>query len=217
MELLHRLAASYATVAVVSGRPVAFLAEHLALTETSRLRATGLYGLETWGAAGADRFAQWRPVVAEVADRAEAQAPPGVRVERKGLTVTVHYRTAPEAEAWARAFVLGEAVRTGLAVHPARRSEELRPPVPIDKGTVVAELVAALDAVCFLGDDRGDLPAFAALDAAAASRGIVAVKIAVTSDEAPAELLAQADLVVDGPVGAFEFLRVLVPPSAGRS
>ncbi len=42
-------------------------------------------------------------------------------------------------------------------------SWELRPPVPTDKGTVVTELAAGLAAVCFVGDDTGDLPAFEAL------------------------------------------------------
>jgi len=211
VELLHRLASRYATVAVVSGRPLAFLTEHLDLSPGSRLRAFGVYGLETVGAE--DRFAHWRTVVAGVAERAESQAPTGVLVERKGLSVTVHYRTAPEAEPWARAFARAEAARTGLALHPARRSEELLPPVAVDKGTVVAELAAELAAVCFLGDDSGDLPAFTALDALAASRGVVVRKVAVVSDEAPAGLTEQADIVVDGPVGVLELLTALVPPS----
>ena len=60
----------------------------------------------------------------------------------------------------------------------ARLSYELRPPFAIDKGTVVGELVADLDAACFIGDDRGDLFAFDALDRFAADGGI-AVKVAV--------------------------------------
>lgn len=212
VDLLHRLADRFAVVAVVSGRPLAFLHEHLALTTSSRLRVSGLYGLETWGDdPAADRFSSWRAVVAEVADLAEAEAPPGVLVEHKGLTVAVHYRTAPDAAQWVRDFVLAQAVRTGLAVHPARRCEELRPPLPIDKGTVVADLAADLDAVCFLGDDAGDLPAFAALDALTATGGVVTVKIAVNSAEAPSLLLAQADLVVEGPAAALALLNHLLP------
>ena len=210
VELLHRLADRYATVAVVSGRPVAFLAQHLGLAAGGRLKAVGLYGLEPWGGeAPGDVGTRWRPVVAEVAAAAEAAAPPGVLVERKGLTVTVHYRTAPEAEAWAGRFAAEQAARTGLVVHPARRSEELRPPVAVDKGTAVAGLVAGLGAACFLGDDQGDLPAFEALDALAAT-GASVVKVAVASGEAPRALLAAADVVVDGPEGVVELLASLV-------
>jgi trehalose 6-phosphate phosphatase len=69
---------------------------------------------------------------------------------------------------------------------------------------VVAELAEDLDTVCFIGDDIGDLPAF---DVVRARRGVT---IAVRSDESPPELLAAADLVVDGPEGALQFLSGLL-------
>ena len=78
----------------------------------------------------------------------------------------------------------------------------------VDKGTVVEALGASLEAVCFLGDDVGDLPAFAALDVLR-SRGVHTVKVGVKTAEAPPEVLAHADLVVDGPLGALELLRTL--------
>lgn len=212
VDVLHALADRYARVAVVSGRPAEFLARHLGIGSGSRLTASGLYGLETVDGSRTSSHPDaegWRAVVAEVAARADAGAPPGLRVERKGLSVTVHYRTAPETGEWAREFAAREAARTGLVVHPARMSEELRPPVPVDKGSVVRDMAVGLDAVCFLGDDRGDLPAFAALDELAAG-GAHAVKVAVTSPEAPPALLAAADLVVDGPPGALAFLRRLL-------
>ncbi|HSS11457.1 MAG TPA: hypothetical protein VLL25_16350, partial [Acidimicrobiales bacterium] len=87
---------------------------------------------------------------------------------------------------------------------------ELRPPVEADKGTVVEELASGLDAVCFIGDDRGDLPAFAAL-ARLAAEGRDTLAIAVNSDEAPTELLAAADVVVDGPSGVLDLLEALAP------
>lgn len=217
VDVLHRLARRYARVAVVSGRPASFLASHLRLAggdQGSGLLATGLYGLET---AEGDQVTahpeaeQWRPVVAATADLAEEQVPSGVVVERKGLSVTLHYRGNPVAEAWCRRWAVAEAERTGLVLHPARMSEELRPPISVDKGTVVAGLAAGLDAVCFLGDDRGDLPAFASLKELEASQpGFVAVTVAVRSSEAPAELLDQADVVVEGPAGSLSLLRTLL-------
>ena len=56
-------------------------------------------------------------------------------------------------------------------------------------------------AVCFLGDDLGDLPAFAELQRLA-GEGVATARVAVRSDEAPQALLDAADLVVDGPEGA---------------
>jgi len=129
-------------------------------------------------------------------------------VERKGLTVTLHYRTAPEAGPWVESWTAAQASTTGLHRHPARMSWELVPPVPVDKGTTVVALAEGFDAVCFIGDDRGDLPAFAALDLLVAE-GAYALKVVVESAEVPPELLREADLVVPGPAGVMRFLELL--------
>ena len=121
-----------------------------------------------------------------------------MRVERKGLAVTLHFRRRARGRDWAAAFAAAEAARSGLVAHPGKMSWELRPPVPTDKGTVVAELAAGLGAVCFVGDDTGDLPAFEALRRLAAG-GVTTLAVAVAGPETPAEVLAAADMVVDGP------------------
>jgi trehalose 6-phosphate phosphatase len=77
----------------------------------------------------------------------------------------------------------------------------------VDKGTAVEELAAGASAALFIGDDRGDLAAFDALTRLVdEGRLAQAVRVAVRSAEAPAELLERADLVVDGPVGALRLL-----------
>ena len=224
VQLLHRLAERYRRVAVVSGRPAAFLAAHLRLAELADaqppgegLLAVGLYGLEM---ADGDqvttdpRAAEWMPVVSRVADLAEEDGPSDVFVERKGLSLTLHYRRAPHRAEWARQWATEQAERTGLVRHAARMSEELRPPLTVDKGTVVADLVRGLDAACFFGDDLGDLPAFAVLDGLAGG-GVATLKVGVRSEEAPEELLESADVVVDGPQGAVAVLtKLLRSPSS---
>ena len=220
VDALHELAGRYRRVAVISGRPAAFLATHLDLANRPEgLVAVGLYGLERADGdevvthpAGAD----WRAVITSVADLADEAAPPGVIVERKGLSLTLHYRTSPSSLEWARAWAAEQADRTGLAHHPARMSEELRPPVSVDKGTAVAELAEGLGAVCFFGDDVGDLPAFEVLDRLAAG-GMATLKVGVRSEEAPGELLEAADAVVDGPPGVADVLsRLLARPDRER-
>jgi trehalose 6-phosphate phosphatase len=210
VEALHALSRDYATVAVVSGRPVAFLDARLRLGGTGVL-AFGLYGLERLVDGRRivdDEAASWQRAVDQVAAAAEAVAPEGVGVERKGLAVTLHVRPAPEHDAWARAFAESQAAAVGLQLDAGRSSYELRPPLHIDKGTVVGQLVQGLDAAAFVGDDRGDLLAFDALDRFAADGGL-AVKIAVRSAEAPAELLERADELVDGPAAVVTLLREL--------
>jgi trehalose 6-phosphate phosphatase len=218
--VLNRLARRYRRVAVVSGRPVAFLVEHLGgAAATAEL--VGLYGLER--AAPSSRTvvidpaaSRWQATVAEVAAAAEASAPPGLRVERKGLSVTLHYRQAPEHARWAAEFAAEQQSGTGLIPHPGKRSWELRPPVPTDKGTVVTELAAGLQAVCFVGDDTGDLPAFATL-ARLRSLDVDTLAVAVGGPETPAEVIDAADLVVAGPDGVLELLDALAPAAPGQA
>jgi trehalose 6-phosphate phosphatase len=216
-ELLDRLARRFATVAVVSGRPASFLLEHLAVRGAPKganapsPRFVGLYGLEV--ATGDGRIApdpgaaRWRPVVDEVVTRLRSSVPPGALVESKGLAVTVHWRTAPDAEPRAVAEVAAEAERTGLRPHPGRMSLELRPPLEVDKGSVMTEFLRGRTAACYLGDDLGDLPAFAAL--AAAHDGTATVAVAVADDESPPEVLEAADVVLRGPRQAFAALEWL--------
>lgn len=199
-ELLDELSRRYGVVAVLSGRPVAFLQALL----PGSVVLSGLYGLEVVrGGVRVDHplGGMWREVVDDVVTVAHASGPDGMRVEPKGLSLTLHYRGRPDLEPQVLAFAERQAARSGLTVRRARMSVELHPPIDADKGTALRELTEGLSAVCFLGDDRGDLPAFAALDELAAS-GVATVRVAVRSDESPAELLDAADMVVDGPEGA---------------
>ena len=200
VDALHGLARRLGRVAVISGRPAAWL--HAAFGDG--LVLSGLYGLELVEADGRGRVverpeaAEWRAVVDEVAERADAAAPSGVIVERKGLSVTLHHRTAPSERPWVERFAADEARATGLEPAQGKASVELRPPLPFDKGTAVRPLAEGFTAVAYIGDDAGDLPAFAVLDELAAS-GVATVKVAVDSAELPDEVRAAADALVDSP------------------
>ena len=161
--LLAELAGPFALVAVVSGRPTAFLGEMLG--EPAGVTLAGLYGLER--ALHGPEHALWLAVIDQVVAEARAEAPEGVYVEPKGLTITLHWRHAPERRDWVLAFAERQHARHGLAVHEGRAERELRPPIDVDKGTVVRQLAAEharqLRSAAVFGDDMGDLPAFAAV------------------------------------------------------
>lgn len=211
VAVLSSLASRWGTVAVVSGRPASFLAEHL--RGAGRTDFLGLYGLErvTGGAsevttrAGAER---WRQPVADAAEEAEAALPSGVSVERKGLTVTLHFRAVPAARQEVEGVAARLATGHGLRAHDGKMSVELRPPVEVDKGTVISELASGLAAVAFAGDDIGDLPAFAAL-VRLRSAGTSTLSVASGGAETPREVTEAADLTVDGPDGIVDVLRRL--------
>ena len=210
-ELLSSLARRFALVAVVSGRPATFLADTLGAGRGFIL--AGLYGMELvepgGGIAVPAEAEPWPPVVAGLVEEARAEAPPGLGVEDKGLTVTLHWRLAPETEGWASAFARSAAARTGLRAQPGRMSVELRPPIEADKGSVVRRFGSGHRAVGCFGDDLGDLPAFRALDELERD-GAVVVRVAVVDPESPPEVAAAADVLVDGPEGARALLERLL-------
>jgi trehalose 6-phosphate phosphatase len=190
------------------GRSTADAVEIAAQTSGHSIVLSGLYGLEVVhkGVRTEHPSADgWRNVIDEVADEAHDRGPEGMRVEPKGLSLTLHYRGHPELAPSVVAYAERQAARTGLSVRAARMSVELHPPIEADKGTALRELAGGLHAVCFIGDDVGDLPAFDALDALAHD-GVTAVRVAVRSDESPSQLLETADLVVEGPEGARDLL-----------
>lgn len=213
--MLSSLASRWGKVAVVSGRPAAFLAEHL--QGAGRTEFLGLYGLEQ-AVGGSSKVTtrpeaeRWRQPVAAAAAEAEAILPSGTSVERKGLTVTLHFRAVPAVRAEVERAAADLAGRHGLQAHDGKMSVELRPPVEVDKGTVIAELAGGLAAVAFAGDDIGDLPAFAVLDRMR-SAGTATLSVASGGTETPAQVLAAADLTVDGPEGILAVLRRLATTS----
>ena len=215
VDVLARLATRFGAVAVVSGRPAAFLRRALAGAGPA-VRLFGVYGferVEDGQVRVAPEAEPWLGVAAAVEAAARGRAPAGLGVERKGPALALHWRRAPGAEPWAQDFARRWAEDTGLVVQPGRRALELRPPVPLDKGRVVEEVAGGMAAACFVGDDAGDLLAFDALDRLVRA-GTAGVRVAVADEESPPELLARADVVVDGPAEALALLTGLAEAAA---
>lgn len=210
VDALGRLAARLQRVAVVSGRPVDFLRRHLAAPGVMIVGQYGLERLEGGQVVVHPAAREWTQAVAEAARRAEL-AVPGLHVERKGdVAVTLHWRRNRAVEAEALALAVRLTAELGLAAQPGRLALELRPPLPVDKGTVAEELAGGAHAALVAGDDHGDLPFFDALDRLTAGGRLGhALRVAVTSPEAPRALLERADHQVDGPPGLLALLERL--------
>jgi len=191
---VKRLVGRYALVACVSGRTGE---DARRLVGVDGVRYVGSHGLEL--APDADR---WRDEIRTFASSVEWP------VEDKGLTVSFHYREAENKEE-ALKYLEGVADRAreaGLVPRFGRKVLEIRPPVEADKGTAVTQLLedAGLGRALYAGDDTTDLDAFRALDGLE-----VGVRVAVSSDEAPSELVDAADVVVDSPAKLLVLLRQL--------
>jgi trehalose 6-phosphate phosphatase len=217
VEMLGPLASRYAAVAIISGRPAAYLGEHVA---APGVRYLGLYGLQEMhnGQIRVDpRLEAARPTVAAAAQalrESDAVCESGAWLEDKEYAVAVHTRRVPDHEQWAERIdrtAREIAERYGLELIPGKLVWELRPSVRSDKGDAVRRVVDESGARCVVvvGDDLGDLPAFAAV-AELAAAGHDVLRVAVRSEEAPPQLLAAADLVVQGPEEVLDFLRRLV-------
>jgi trehalose 6-phosphate phosphatase len=182
---LRRLNDRYALVACISGRAGADAQQIVGVPE---LVYVGNHGLEL-----DDEAAEWHDRLQRFLEEVDWPA-----TENKGLTASLHYRGA-EDEGAARARleeVKAGAEREGLVARFGRKVLEVLPPLEVNKGTAVRQLLAErnLRRALYAGDDTTDLDGFRALDGLE-----VSVRVAVASEEGPAELREAADLLVGRP------------------
>jgi trehalose 6-phosphate phosphatase len=213
--LLIEIARRYGTVACVSGR---------AATEARRIVALGSiayvgnHGCELLAARAVDvvldpEVAPWIERVrafVELANSLELRRL-RVRTEDKGPISAFHWRGVPDEDAAAEALrkVEAEAVAAGFEVHWGRKVLEIRPPLEIDKGRGIVGLLRGGDVVAglYAGDDETDLDAFRGLRTSVPDGALC---IGVRSEETPAGLEREADLMVEGIPGVRRVLQGLL-------
>jgi trehalose 6-phosphate phosphatase len=217
-RLLGRLARRYACVACISGRSAA-----------DARRLVGVGGIAYSGSHGAEllepgavaprvvpAFKSWERRVRRFAIEHDTPALRRlrVRIEDKGPIAAFHWRAVPDEDT-ARTYLVSlaqEAEDAGFATHWGRKVLEVRPPVPVDKGRAVRDLVMRTRprVALYAGDDATDLDAFDALERLVAAGELTsAVRVGVHSDEGPSAIVERADLVVEGPAGFLPVLRAL--------
>ena len=224
VERLGELASLLGSVTIVTGRPAQTaheLGQFGDVPELDRLTILGQYGVERWDASGL-QTGEPAPSVDELRRRLpELLGSIGLEsaeIEDKRLALVVHVRRLENpVEAFARLVppVSDLAVSLGLLAEPGRQMIELRPP-GMDKGQALRSLVDEVSAtsVVFIGDDVGDLPAFAEVRRLR-ERGVPGLLVCSASDEVMA-MVDQADLVVDGPPGVAALIGELVAALSGR-
>ena len=212
IELLEAIAQELATTAIVSGRPGTFLHKVLRFgaRDASKLLVFGRNGLDIVDPSGSisavPTSSAWTETMTTIAERARNVATTD-SVEEKGEIITLHWRRAQSQEPALRAFALESAANFHIELREGKMSIDLFPPGTPSKQSTVRRLAANCAAVVFIGDDVGDLEAFNALDEIAETR--TTVRVAVSSNEAPQELLTRADLVLDSPTRVQTLLRQL--------
>ncbi len=229
VSALRRLSRLLDVVGIVSGRS---LSELHSIVNVESLTYIGNHGLE-WSEDGhsvIDPAA--RPFLPRIAatvrwleDRLDI---PGLLLENKGVTGAIHYRMSPDPLA-ARGEILSALAACqaahGLRISPGRKVIDILPPVASGKGTAMERMVRFhhLKGVVYLGDDSTDLNAFRNLRALGTSEDCDVLLLAVSSSEAPEELLAEADYHLDGVDNVIAFLKMVAarlemnPADAGES
>ena len=218
-QLLIALARRYSVVACVSGRKAS---EARAMVSIGSISYLGTHGAELlkagWTQPVIDpQLEDWARRIHDFCREADTTdlRRLRVRLEDKGPIVAFHWRGARDEEA-ARSAVDAIAARApaaGLRTHWGRKVLEIRPPVQIDKGAGIRSFLAGapVDVALYAGDDATDLDAFRALvqmtEDGELSR---AIRVGVSSDDGPREIIDEADLVVDGTEGVQQLLSMLV-------
>jgi trehalose-phosphatase len=219
-ELLEQLTEKFEVVAAVTGRAARDAAR---IVGNPRMLYIGNHGLELYQPeTGSLVISPEALSLTSALDAVLEQigAPltdrwPGLRIELKGVTASIHLRGTSDPHTAleqvyqdATAAVAG----TGLKVTRARMIIELRPELPIDKGTAVAGVIMerGLRAAVYLGDDRTDLDVFREFRLLAREDTCWCLSVAVRSDEAPAEVFEGADVVLDNIEQVPDFLRQLL-------
>jgi trehalose 6-phosphate phosphatase len=216
--LLRDVRATGATLAIVTGRTVASLLRVSRFGAIPGLVIYGTHGAQRWQAgelrapappAGLDELRLSLP-------RLLASIGPDLWLEDKGLSLVIHARLTADPDRVLeilRAPVGEAAAAAGLGVRPGKEVLEICIP-GLDKGTAIRELLSDDPAAAlYAGDDLGDLPAIAAVNAWAEHSGRPALTVAVGAG-GPGPVARQADVTVPDPQGLMSLLRHIFPVPA---
>ncbi len=218
IALLGELRDRYLVVGIVSGRG---LADVDRMVPVPGLTRGGNHGLEVARPGGAPE------IVAEAVPHAAAMRafvtaypdavlrPRGVWMEDKGVSVSLHFREAPDptaAEAFLASEVSAAALAAGLRLRPGRMILEVLPDVDVDKGTVVREIIRTSGAqvAMYVGDDQTDMHAWRALHDLQGA-GALDRALCVVADQPGVDpnVRGGADIAIGGTDGVLALLRAL--------
>ena len=202
-KLLQQLQEKLSLVSVVSGRSVRSVISRMQIPGVVYI---GNHGLERC-VDGQVRYnfnvEKYRPMLLSAVKELQKITLDGVRVEDKGLTVTLHYRQTEEPQLVRNqllSHVQKIATQQKLDFFEGRMIFELRPPVNADKGSAFEGLVHefSLDSALYIGDDTTDIAALQKARQMRQEKMCYAVGVGVVSDNHPEMLPKEADLLVSG-------------------
>jgi len=212
-QYLSTLCNQIALVAAISGRPAI---EAKNMIKIDRMVYIGNHGLERWTEGhseltkGAKAYS--RVIKATIEELTPLLSIEGIRIENKGITATIHYRLClnpelAERDIWLALEDSNQA--KSLRITPGKMSINLLPPVAVNKGTPVLELIQEyrLQGGIYLGDEFTDIDAFRAIHTACHALDFQGFAVGITGREMPEKLVAEVDFTLTGVNDVERFLK----------
>lgn len=203
--LLDDLASRLTVIALVSGRGALNLRQRF---ERPYLVYYGNHGMELWQEGGvrvAESARIWSQQLYTLLQEFNTDDLPGVVVEYKEVTASVHYRMATNPKVMS--MIIRNRLTPLIEQHGLNLSEgsyvfEIKPPVALNKGTAVEAIINQyhLDSVLFLGDDRTDIEAMHRMRQLAADplRDLRVLSVGVIHPTTLPELFDHCDVTANG-------------------
>ena len=140
--------------------------------------------------------------------------PAGVIVQYKTVGGSLHYRTSPNPEQAREellAFLEEPARKLGMRLREGKMIVEVLAPLAINKGQALQDYAQRFNVhgLTFAGDDRTDFDAVLVTEQLR-QEGLATLSIVVRHADTLPELLAHADIVVDGVSGMASLMQEMV-------
>lgn len=214
-ELLQKLNAYLSLTAVVSGRAAEDVGQRVGIPELVYVGNHGFEWLVDQQLQIAPAVQEYRSALEKVHEISQQEQLPGMLVEDKGATLSIHYRQALDQDKAKQKFedLLTQLVSEhSLSLFAGRMIFEVRPPVEINKGTVLTQLIEQyqLDAAIFMGDDTTDADALKMARQLRQDEICSAWGLGVIADDTPAVVKESADLLLSGVSDVESFLEWLL-------
>ena len=209
---LSLLGQHLALVAAISGRPASEVKD---MINIEGMVYIGNHGLERWIRGHSELTKNARDYSGVINLAIEELSPllsiEGIRIENKGITATIHYRRCADPESVEKrilAVVKNSPQARKLKIIPGRMAINLLPPVKVNKGTAILELIQEynLRGGIYLGDDVTDIDAFRAVHAASRDLDFQGFAIGIISQEMPEKLTQEVDFTLNGVSDVERFL-----------
>jgi trehalose 6-phosphate phosphatase len=202
-HLLRQLQRYLPLVAVISGRAACDVQEMVGLEDMIYVGNHGLEHCIKGQLVPHEELNLYRPLLKAAKESLQPHLVSGVQLEDKGATLSIHYRRAanPESEEKRLSSKIREiSDEFGLRFIHGRMVFELRPPINVDKGSALQQIVndQSLKAAVYLGDDTTDVAAMRMCQKLRNEGICDAWGIGVISPGMPEELESYADFFLEG-------------------